>query len=315
MLANAKNSPNGALAFELNVLGRLKFANVAMPLAQSPALGAYLKRSGVTVAANDTLRSSAARGTARIVNCDRRLSADDIAIVLDDAYVPGYKLENPSLTNWFSESDAWWFDNVRRNVDRLDSPVASAIAASLAIDAGRYVMSFTDETRQFRQPLSVVYRRLWSVEPEPYNNGGGNLFHNTSAENFLVDPQVIENFGDLMFLRMPDAHVKATRESLGTGAWAEEWLRGGNSFWDELESSQQGRFGSATPTKSQYLKMLENLLEQASNSKTWAIALMESGFVATQDIVDCIAKYRRVDCIYTKDFYELTGTKAVVITA
>jgi len=37
--------------------------------------------------------------------------------------------------------------------------------------------------------------------------------------------------------------------------------------------------------------------------------------VSTQEIVNVIAGLRRVDTIYTKDFSELTGTRAVVITA
>ena len=56
-------------------------------------------------------------------------------------------------------------------------------------------------------------------------------------------------------------------------------------------------------------------LQTASHIPNWAIAHVESGFITTQDIVDVIANMRRVDSIFSKDFTELTGTKAVVITA
>ena len=45
--------PKGWLAFELNVLRRLKFASVILPFTNQPHLGAYLKRWNVRVLAND----------------------------------------------------------------------------------------------------------------------------------------------------------------------------------------------------------------------------------------------------------------------
>ena len=68
-------------------------------------------------------------------------------------------------------------------------------------------------------------------------------------------------------------------------------------------------------TKSQYLRLLEETLRTASHIKHWAISHVESGFISTQDLVEVIGKIRRVDTIFTKDFSELTGTKAVIITA
>jgi hypothetical protein len=57
------------------------------------------------------------------------------------------------------------------------------------------------------------------------------------------------------------------------------------------------------------------MLRTASHIKTWAISHIEGGFVSTQDIVETVGKIRKVDAIYTKDFSELAGTKAVIITA
>jgi hypothetical protein len=37
--------------------------------------------------------------------------------------------------------------------------------------------------------------------------------------------------------------------------------------------------------------------------------------VTTQELVETIGSVRKVDTIYTKDFSELTGAKAVIITA
>lgn len=310
MHAHSKTPPKSWLAFDLNILRRLKFDSVAIPFSERPALGAYLKRWNVRVMANDPMQSAWARGFARIVNTGERLSPDDVNIVLEDAYVPGYRLQNQALTTWFSETDSWWFDNVRRNIDRLQSQMARAIASSIAIGVGDYVLSFKEETRELRQPLSTVFRRLWSIQQDGFDNGQNNTFQNKNADDFIA-----ETPAELMFLRMPAAHPDNTRSYVGRSAWREEWLRGGSEFWANFESSMSGKLGAPTETKSQYLHLLEDTLRRGSHIKSWAIAHVETGFIQTQDIVDTVGGIRRVETVYTKDFSELTGIKAVIITA
>ena len=310
MHGQQKVSPRSWLAFELNVLRRLKFKSVTMPFTPEPALGAYLKRWDVRVSANDPLQSSWVRAVAQIGNTGEKLSPEDVNVVLEDAYVPGYRHNNPALTNWFSETDAWWFDNVRQRIDLLPNPEKRAIASDIAIAAGQYVMSFADETRELRQPLSNAFRRLWSIQPEPVNNAANNVCRNERPDDFLI-----ENFADLLLLRLPAAHGQTTRAFLGRGAWREEWLRGGEDFWDDYEAAMSGRLGAATETKSQYIRLVDEILRKATNFEHWAIVHVETGFISTQDLVETIAKIRRVETVYTKDFSELTGTKAVIISA
>ena len=310
MHGQTKISPKSWLAFDLNVLRRLTFDSVALPFTEQPGLGAYLKRWSVRVAANDPMQSAWTRSLAQIANATERLSADDVNVVLDDAYVPGYRLHNQALTAWFTETDSWWFDNVRQNIDRLQTPMSRAIASSIALATGDYVLSFKEDTRELRQPLSNVFRRLWSIQPEPFNNGQNNTCQNKNADEFIAEIP-----SDLIFLRLPAAHAQTKKTHLGSLAWREEWLRGGNDFWDDLESGLQGKLGAATETKSQYLHLLEETLHRASHIKNWAIAHVDDGFIQTQDITEMVAGIRRVDTVYTKDFSELTGTKAVIITA
>jgi hypothetical protein len=263
------------------------------------------------VLANDLTLAGWTKAAAAIQNNSEKLSDDEVNVVLDDVYVPRYRLQNQALRNWFGETDAWWFDNVRQNIERLASPTAKAIASSVVLNVGDYVLSFTDDTLELRQPLSNVFRRLLSAQHEPVNNGQNNTCSNKNAYEFIA-----ENFAsDLMFLRLPRAHNLSQRKYLGWTAWREEFLRGGDDFWNDLEIRQAGRLGTLIETKSQYLRLLEETLRTASHIKTWAIAHVEDGFIATQDIVETIGKIRRVDTIYTKDFSELTGTKAVIITA
>jgi hypothetical protein len=300
--------PKSWNAFELTVLRRLKFRSVAIPFTGNPALYVHIKRWGCRVATNDISRASWYQAVARIENNTERLTEADIETVLDDAYVPHHKLNNPSLRTWFSETDAWWFQNVRENVEKLPSPMRRAVALAFGMMVGDYVFSFNEQTLELRQPLSKVFKRLWENEPIPVNNGLNNTAANREARDFLAEQRT-----DLLYLRLPKP--TNSRQQQSRWAWSEEWIRGEGNFWEHLERAQAGKLGAPIETKSQYLRMVESLLETAAHIPLWAIFHVENGFVSGDEIVDTISRIRRVDTIYTKDFSEMLGTRAVLITA
>lgn len=308
MFKQLNHAPNGWLAFELSVLRRMQFASVIMPFTGQPVLGAHLKQRSVRVTANDALQSAWTKAVAVIQNNGEVLSAADVETVLEDAYVPHYRLQNAALRRWFNETDAWWFDNVRQNIEKLPSPIGRAVALTIGMQVGDYAASFGEETGELRQPFSKVFQRLWSVAPKPFNNGQNNSCHNKPANEFIA-----ENYADLMFLRLPALHRRGSSSRTSATAWSEEWIRGGSELRND--STFTGKFGAAVETKSQYLHLLEEILHAASNIPTWAIAHVEDGFISTQELVEAVGRIRPVDTIYSKDFSELTGTKAVIITA
>lgn len=302
--------PNGWLAFELGVLRRLKFKSAALAFTGEPDLGVYLKRWGVRVAANDLAQWSATKALAFIENNTEQLSEDNVATVLEDAYVPRHKLYNPALRKWFNETDAWWFDNVREKAEKLASPTARALAFCLAMTVGDYALSFDEETREFRQPLSQVFRRAWKAQPATVNNSQHNTCDNREAREFVA-----EQHTNLLFLRLPRARgVHDLRKTSGN-AWREEWLRGGDGFWDEINQRQAGRLGASIVTKQQYLRLVEDLLRAALHLPQWAIAHTENGFIPTSDLVETVNRVRKVETVFSKDFSELTGLRATIITA
>jgi hypothetical protein len=305
-----QETPRGWLAFEQNVLARMEFKSAIIPFTADPALGVFLKRRGVRVAANDLMQSSWTRAVAAIQNSSEKLTDEDVNVVLEDVYVPGNRLRNPALRTWFTETDSWWFDNVRNNLDRLSSPNKFALAADIAMMVGDYVHSFTDETRDLRQPLSNVFRRLWMEMHDPINNGQNNTCTNKLADDFIA-----ESSAEMMFLRLPTSGIGGGNGYSAAVVRREEWLRGGNDFWADLNRARGGKLGSPVDTKTQYLRLLTDTLQRALHIGNWAIAHVENTFVSTQELVDTIARERKVEAIYTKDFTELTGTKAVIITA
>jgi hypothetical protein len=300
--------PAGWLGFELSVLRRLQFRSLVNPLAGESDLDVYLKRWGVRVAANDPAQWAFTRSRARVENNSERLTEADVEAVLEDAYVPHHRLQNPALRRWFGETDAWWFDNVRTSAEKIDSPHKRAVALHLGMLVGDYALSFDEETRELRQPLSRVFRRLWDTETPPVDNRQRNTSSNKNARDFLAREQA-----DLLFLRLPRPTRRGARNA--PWAWREVWVRGGEGFWDDYERAYEGSPGARAATRQQYLRHVEGMLDAASHLTAWAVAHVEDGFVSTDELVETIRQRRRVGTIFTKDFSELTGARAAIITA
>jgi hypothetical protein len=301
---------NGWLAFELSVLRRLKFRSAAIPFLGEPDLGIYLKRWGVTVAANDEARWAHTKARAFIENNTERLSELDVETALEDAYVPNHKLNNPALRRWFGESDAWWFENVKENIEALESDAARSLALTLGMMVGDYALSFDDETRELRQPLSKIFYRLWKTIGAPVDNKRANTSDNRPARAFLAEQR-----SDLMFLRLPQPTKRRENGKPALPAWREEWLRGTDAFWEETGRARAGSLGAPVQSRQQYLYLLEDLLSVALHLPKWAIAHVEDGLIPTQELVEAINRVRKVETIYTKDYSELMGARAVIITA
>jgi hypothetical protein len=304
---------NGWLAFELSVLRRLKFSSVAIPITGEPHLSIQLKRWRVRVAANDPMLWPFTKATAMVENFSERLTEDDLGIVLNDAYVPRDRMDNPSLSKWFNDSDAWWLDNVRFNAERLGSEYKRALALTLGMMVGDYVLSFDKETRTLRRPLSLskVFQQMTALLPFPYDNSLRNKSTNLDLRAFVAERQ----HTDLLFLNlpMPVLQSESSRETLSS--WREEWLRGGDDFWYEFEKQQGGTLGAPVQSKQQYLGFVEDLLRTAAHIPAWAIAHTENGFISSEELVETVGRIRKVDAIYTKDFSDLLGVRASIITA
>ncbi len=304
--------PNGWLGFELNVLRRLKFSSIALPFTGEPDMCVQLKHWKVRVAANDPMTWAFTKATALVENNSERLTEDEVVSVIEDAYVPRERLDNPSLRNWFNETDAWWFDNVRFNAERLTTPFRRSLALTLGMMVGDYVLSFTDESRHLREPLSLsrVFCRMADIIPFPHDTSLRSKASNQDVRAFVAE----RRHTDLLFLRLP---VPTQTESLQQSpqGWREEWLQGGNDFWEDLETKRAGRLGSRVQSKQQYLRLVEDLLHTAAHLPAWAVAHTENGFITTEELVETIGRVRKVDAIYSKDFSDLLGVRTSIITA
>lgn len=304
--------PNGWLAFELSVLRRLKFSSVALPFTGEPEICVHLKNWKVRVAANDPMIWSYTKAFALIENSTEQLDEEDLNTLLDDAYFPREKLENPALLKWFNETDAWWFDNVRFNAERLE-PYKRALALTAGMMTGDYVLSFNEQTYNLREPfsLSQTFRHMLEGLPRPHDNSMRNKSTNQDVRNFVAE----RHHTDLLFLRLPIPVTQTTTSRDPIVTWREEWLRGGDNFWLDLERARDARLGSRVQSKQQYLGFVEDLLRTASHIPAWAIAHTENGFISNDELVEKIGRVRRVASIYSKDFSDMLGVRASLIVA
>ena len=302
---------NGWLAFELGVLRRLKFASVALPFTGEGEISVHLKNWKVRVAANDPMLWSYTKAFALIENNTEQLNERDLNTLLDDAYVPREKIENSALLKWFNETDAWWFDNVRFNAEKL-STYKRALALTIGMMVGDYVLSFDPENRNLREPLSLsrVFNRMRDLLPAPRDNGMRCKASNQGVRAFIAE----RRHTDLLFLRLP---LPSQAQSLpqSNQGWREEWLLGSNDFWEEIEMKQAGRLGSKVQSKRQYLALVEDILHTAAHIPAWAVVHTENGFITSEELAETVGRVRKIDAIYSKDFSDLLGVRAAIITA
>lgn len=303
---------NGWLAFELGVLRRLKFLSVALPFTGEPELIVQLKNWGMRVAANDPMIWSYTKAFALVENNTEKLNEADLELLLDDAYIPREKIANSALLKWFNETDAWWFDNVRFNAEHLE-PFKRAVALTAAMMVGDYVLSFDEQTRKLREPLALsdTFRRMLACLPEPHDNSMRNKTSNQGVRNFVAE----RHHTDLLFLRLPTPITQGATARDPIETWREEWLRGGDDFWIDLERSQKALLGSRVQSKQQYLGFVEDLLRSASHIPIWAIAHTENGFISNEELVEKVSRVRKVSTIYSKDFSDMLGVRASLLVA
>jgi hypothetical protein len=303
--------PNGWLNFELSVLRRLKFSSVALPFTGEPDLGVQLKRWQIRVVTNDSMNWAHTKATALIENDSEKLTSEDIDLVTDDAYVPRDRLDNPALSKWFNETDAWWFDNVRFNAERFDSPYKRASALTVGMMVGDYVLSFGEESRHLREPLSLsrVFRRFAENLPQPVSADSRSKATSQDVRTFVAE----RRHTDLMFLRLPSPGQSLLQNN--PFAWREEWMLGGDDFWEELERTRSGKLGSRVQSKKQYLGFVEDVLHTAAHIPAWAIAHTENGFISSEELTDIVSGIRKIDAVFAKDFSDLLGVRASIISA
>jgi hypothetical protein len=293
---SSRYNKKSLLGYEASVLRQVEFRSIAIPFTNLSRLDWYLKAWGKLIFANDP-RAWAGTAARAMVEAKEPLSEDQIMRVLEDVYVPGTRLMNPELRRWFGETDAWWMDNLRRNIDALEDETLRAQAMVLGMKTGDYALSFQEETRDLRRPLTTIFWRLAGrafIGPAGHPNNRGN---NMPAEEFLKRVRA-----DLLYLSLPTAHT----EQAGAEArseWRESWVRASTGGGAE----DMRRLMTAPQSKQSYLALIDKLLRSASHMKTWAIGYQEIGLASASDIAELVKEYRPVRATYSKDLTEVAG--------
>lgn len=292
---SSRYNKKSLLGYEASVLRQIEFRSIAIPFSNLSRLDWYLKAWGKLILANDP-RAWAGTAVRAMVEAKEPLSEDHVMRVLEDVYVPGARLANPELRRWFGETDAWWMDNLRRNIEALKDETLRAQAMVLGMKTGDYALSFDEETRDLRRPLTTIFWRLAGrafIGPagHPHNRG-----HNLPAEEFLKRARA-----DLLYLSLPIAHA----EQAGAEArseWRESWVRASGGGVEDVK-----RLIQAPQSKQSYLALIDKLLRSASHMRTWAIGYQEIGLASASDIAELIKEYRPVRATYSKDLTEVAG--------
>ena len=284
------------LGFQASVLRQLEFRSIAIPFWSEARLDWYLKAWGKLIFANDPRVWAGVVARAN-VEATQPLGEETIARILENVYVPGVRLGNPGLRRWFSETDAWWMDNLRRNIEALDDQLTRAQALTLGIQTGDYALSFDEATLELRRPLTTIF---WRLAGRAFAGPAGQAYNrsfNQTAEDFIRHARA-----DLLYLRSPSAHPDRGGAE-ARSEWREVWA-GGTAF---NESAQASLSSTPPQSKQSYLATLDRLLRPAPNFKIWAVEYQEPGLATAQDIIELIKEYRTVKATYSKDVTEVAG--------
>jgi hypothetical protein len=292
------------LAFEASVLRQIPFASVAIPFSAEAKLDWYLKAWNKRILSNDS-RAWAATAARALIESTEALSEENIVQLLRDIYVPGTRLGNPQLRRWFSETDAWWMDNLRRNIESMEDEKLRAQACLLGLQTGDYALSFDDQTCDLRRPLATVFWRLagrFTIGAQPHAQ---NRSYNYQPLEFIRNVRA-----DLLYLNMP-ASEDENEGSQARCQWRECWVKG-------LAADAADFAGSlpAPQSKQAYLLRVDKMLRAAAHIKKWAIGCQEIGLVSAREINDLVKEHRNVRATYAKDVTEVAGgTRSYIIVA
>lgn len=283
------------LGFEASVLRQIDFRSIAVALAGSARLNWYLKLWNKLILSNDPRAWAAAASRATLAT--NTLKEDHISRILEDVYIPQARLGNRQLRRWFGETDAWWMDNLRRNIDAIEDESLRAQALLLGVQTGDYALSFTEETRDLMRPLTTIF---WRLAGRAFKGPAGHPHNQTYSES--VEDFTRRARADLFYLPLPSAHAG------GGGAearseWRESWVNGPNSEHDD----DIFRLMTVPQSKQGYLAMIDRVLRVAGHIKTWAIMYQETGLASASDIGELIKEHRPVRETYSKDLSEIAG--------
>lgn len=294
--SSSRYNRKSLLGFEASVLRQLDFGSVAIPHCGWARLDAYLKGWGKQIASNDP-RVWAAAASRLAIETARPLEEEEISVLLEDVYVPGRRLANPSLRRWFGETDAWWLDNLRRNINSVEDDILQAHALVAGLMTGDYTISFSDETGELRRPLSSVFRELARRVLIHGGSQPGSRSHNLPTIEFLKRVRA-----ELLYINLPTPQ----RELVGPDArseWRECWVAGSEATaGDDTMLQMMG-----AQSKQTFLDRVGLLLRAASHFKTWAIGYQELGLASAREISELIKEYRPVRAVYSKDLTEVAG--------
>jgi ribosomal protein L12E/L44/L45/RPP1/RPP2 len=284
------------LGFEASVLRQLDFRSIAIAFSGWARLDWYLKAWNKLIISNDP-RSWAAAASRAAIEAEAPLGEEEISALLEDVYVPGTRLGNPALRQWFGETDAWWMDNLRRNIARIEDETLRAQALALGIQTGDYALSFDEETRDLKRPLTTVFWRLAGRAVIGSRGNSNNQAHNEPAEEFASHARA-----DLLYIMLPSAHAGGAGFE-ARARWRELWVRGTQDF----EPDDIHDLMTVPQSKQSYLSLVDRLLRAASHIRTWAVGYQETGLASARDISELIEEHRPVRATYSKDLTEVAG--------
>lgn len=293
--AGGSYNQKALLGFEVSVLRQFQFDSIAIPFSGEAKLDWYLKLFRKRILSNDS-RAWAAVTARAMVESTEALTEEQINQLLKDIYIPGTRLVNSRLLDWFRETDAWWLENLRRNLQSLEDEKLRAQAYLLGLQVGDYALSFNEETLDYRRPLATVFWRLAGrLNIGAYRHPQNRCF-NMPPQDFLKQAQA-----DVLYLDLPAAGAEIAGNQ-ARSEWRECWVTG-----ERVCTTDATTMLTLSQSKQAYLLKVDEMFRAAAHINRWAIGCQEIGLTSAREISELIKAHRPIRATYSKDVSEVAG--------
>jgi hypothetical protein len=301
---SSPHNTKSLLGFQASVLRQIEFRSVAIACCGWARLVWYLKAWGKQILSNDP-RSWAAAVSRAVLESPGFLDEEQISWLVQDLYVPGTRLANPSLRKWFGETDSWWIDNLRRKIDQADASLKDR-ALLFGLMTGDYAQSFKDDTADLKRPLTTVFKQLAISFPDGFVGHPSNRSYNSPMEDFVGSIHA-----DLLFLNLIPGQSDVTGP-LARSGWREIWVGNGAGSArvggaDANAKNDVLSLATRAQSKQTYLAVINQLLVAGGSFRKWAIECRDIGVASATDVAELVKQHRPVRAIYSKDLTEVAG--------
>lgn len=276
----------------------------------------FFKTKGIEVTSNDTMVSSFILAKALIENEKDKISEPETDLLLSQNSKGNGYFENKYSNVKFFKEECIFLDNMRENIEHLNSEYKKALAFS----AMRRAMIRKMPYSRFNIPWNLI-QKLRDEELSYKRWGRKRAYHNMPFHSHFLES--VKSYNDAVFTNkrknraMNMDAISALKETRDVDAVYFDPPYAGKmndyygfyGFIDEFITLKEPHKPINDFTnKSIIIKLFEKMFDAASHIPIWMVSYNSRSFPKKDVIIQLLSKYGKVETIEKDHQYKLTNT-------